>query len=102
MQTLNFVWIDTISDLFLRGVDVSPRGMPTKELPQYTVVIDMRYPVLTIAERKLSHRFMAAEAFWILSGDDTVAGIIPWNKRIAEFSDDGQTFFGAYGPKVVG
>jgi len=102
MQTLNFIWIDTISDLFLRGVDVSPRGIPTLELPQYTVKVDMRYPVLTIKERKLNHRFMAAEAFWILSGDDTVTGIAPWNKRIAEFSDDGQTFFGAYGPKVVG
>jgi thymidylate synthase len=60
----------------------------------------MRLPVLTVPERKLSYQFMAAEAYWILSGDNRVDGISPWNKRIADFSDDGSTFFGAYGPKI--
>jgi thymidylate synthase len=45
---------------------------------------------------------MAAEAYWILSGDDSVAGIAPYNSRISEFSDDGERFFGAYGPKILG
>jgi thymidylate synthase len=44
---------------------------------------------------------MAAEAFWILSGDDRVESISQFNARIAEFSDDGKTFFGAYGPKIM-
>ena len=61
----------------------------------------MRKPVLTIKERSLSYKFMAAEAFWILSGSDMVADIAPWNSRIANFSDDGERFFGAYGPKIT-
>jgi thymidylate synthase len=44
---------------------------------------------------------MAAEAFWILTGDDRVGTIAPYNERIASFSDDGISFFGAYGPKII-
>lgn len=62
----------------------------------------MQYPVITVRERELGYRFMAAEAAWILSGDDKVATIEPFSKRIASFSDDGERFFGAYGPKVLG
>lgn len=101
MQTLDNAWKGTILSILSHGLEVSPRGKLTKELPQHTVAVSMRYPVLTIKDRSLSYRFMAAEAFWILSGDDTVAGIAPWNSRIAEFSDNGETFFGAYGPKIV-
>jgi thymidylate synthase len=63
--------------------------------------MDMRYPVLRVPERKLNYQFMAAEALWILSGDNRVETIAPYNKRIADFSDDGTTFFGAYGPKIM-
>lgn len=100
-MSLNEAWRMTVNNILMNGFEVSPRGKLTKELPQHTVTVDMRYPVLTFKDRSLSYRFMAAEAFWILSGDDTVAGIAPWNSRIAEFSDDGERFFGAYGPKIV-
>lgn len=60
----------------------------------------MTRPVLVSKERKLNYQFMAAEADWILSGDDRVETIAPYNKHIAQFSDNGVTFFGAYGPKV--
>lgn len=100
---MNTVWYQTLTAILrTKGREVSPRGKLTREIPQHTVEVDMRRPVLTVPGRKLSYRFMAAEAFWILSGSNTVAGIAPWNKHIAEFSDDGETFFGAYGPKVIG
>lgn len=97
---MNHEWARTLRLILDEGVLVSPRGKNTYEIPQHTVTVPMRYPVLTIPGRKLSYKFMAAEAFWILSGDNTVAGIAPWNKNIADFSDDGKTFFGAYGPKI--
>jgi thymidylate synthase len=97
---MNYEWIRTLSEILDRGQHVSPRGRHTFEIPQHTVVVPMRHPVLTIPERKLSYKFMAAEAYWILSGDDTTAGIVPWNARIADFSDNGSMFFGAYGPKI--
>lgn len=98
---MNSEWLRTLATLTSNGLHVWPRGQATLEVPQHTVQVNMRSPVLTIKERKLSYRFMAAEAYWILSGSDKVEHISPWNAKIAEFSDDGDVFFGAYGPKIV-
>jgi len=95
------VWFAALTNLILNGHHVSPRGQVTKEIPQRTIVVDMRRPVLTVPARRLSYKFMAAEAWWILTGDDRVETIAPYNKVISQFSDDGETFFGAYGPKIV-
>lgn len=96
-----YVWLQTIADILTDGEEVAPRGQPTKEILQRTIQVDMRRPVLTIPQRKLSYKFMAAEAYWILTGDNRVSTIAPYNKNISQFSDDGETFFGAYGPKIV-
>lgn len=98
---LNLTWLNVLNDTLHNGVEVSPRGQLTREIPQRTIEIDMRHPVLTVPERKLSYQFMAAEAFWILTGDFRVETIAPYNKHISQFSDDGETFFGAYGPKIA-
>lgn len=102
MSNINFsrVWKNQISDVLSNGFLVSPRGSKTLELPQYTLTINMRRPVLNIPERKLNYKFMAAEAYWILTGNDRVDAISPFNKNIAQYSDDGEIFFGAYGPRI--
>lgn len=100
MKDFTSVWLDAVNDILRHGFEVAPRGQMTKELPQRTIVVNMRQPVLRAQDRGLSYRFMAAEAHWILSGDDRVENIAPWNSRIANFSDDGERFFGAYGPKI--
>lgn len=98
---MNKTWHDTLKTILDSGSLVSPRGKQTMEIPQHTVAVRMRTPVLTCQARALSYKFMAAEAYWILSGDSTVNGIAPWNKHIAQFSDDGDEFFGAYGPRIA-
>lgn len=100
-KSANLEWSRVLSDVFYYGRIVSPRGQKTIEIPQHTAVIDMRRPVITIPERKLSTKFLAGEAYWILSGDDKVENIAPYNKNIANYSDDGVTFFGAYGPRIA-
>jgi thymidylate synthase len=94
-------WPALLRDVLAHGREVSPRGRRTREIPQHTIAVDMRRPVLLTPERKLSYQFMAAEAYWILTGDDRVETIAPWNKNIGQFSDDGVKYFGAYGPKVL-
>lgn len=100
MTDFSRIWLDALNDTLVNGALASPRGRLTKEILQRTLVVDMRRPVLTVPERSLGYRFMAAEAFWILSGDDRVATIAPYSARIKDFSDDGERFFGAYGPKI--
>lgn len=101
VQPANLVWSTLIRDVFNRGAMVAPRGQATKEVRQQTAVLNMRKPVITIPERKLSTKFLAGEAYWILSGDDRVETIAPYNKNITHFSDDGVTFYGAYGPRIM-
>ncbi len=84
------------------GVEVQPRDQSTLELDRpYMSVVNARYPVLRDPGRKLGYRFMAAEAAWILGGQDDVASIAPYSRDIANFSDNGKTFYGAYGPRVA-
>ncbi len=96
----NDMWVDQLDQILDDGRHVAPRGLPTKEIPGYQLVVDMRRPVITIPERKLNYRFMVAEALWMLRGQDDVASLSQFNPNIAQFSDDGLKFWGAYGPSI--
>ena len=95
------VWRTALRNVLGNGSNVSPRKKKTVELLQHTTIVDMTEPVVASPHRKLSYVYLAAEALWVLSGDDKVSAIAPYNARIAEFSDDGVRFFGAYGPRIV-
>jgi thymidylate synthase len=95
------VWRNHLYKLLNHGIISKPRGIVTKELIHSTISVDMNRPVLTVPARQLSYQFMAAEAYWILTGRKDVASIAPFNKRISDFSDNGFDFFGAYGPKII-
>jgi len=99
-DNVNATWIQGLYHIAM-GQEVGPRGHMTREVLAAQTKIPMKSPVLTVRERKLGYKFMAAEAAWILSGDNRVATIEPYSKVIAQFSDDGERFFGSYGPKVV-
>jgi thymidylate synthase len=100
MNTTNMQWQRLLHDVMNYGHQSSPRGQKTMELLGYKSMIDMTQPVITIKERKLGYKFMAAEAAWIMSGDNRVSTIAPYSKAISNFSDDGILFFGAYGPRI--
>lgn len=100
-RSVNTVWLNLLADIFNKGSNCTPRGKPTRELLGHQTRINMAYPILTEPTRKLGYRFQAAEAAWILSGDNRVSTIAPYSKAISNFSDDGFMFFGAYGPKIV-
>ena len=101
MQHIDLVWLDLLKTILTKGETVQPRGQMTWEIPAHTTVVDMSDPVISIRERELGYKFMAAEAHWILNGDNRVSSIAPYSKKISTFSDDGVRFFGAYGPKVM-
>ena len=95
-------WFDLLQQLYNYGKPVSPRGYETRELLGVQVrVDDMTKNILVHPARNLSYRFMIAEWLWIASGRDDVASIAKYNKHIAQFSDDGIKFAGAYGPRIV-
>lgn len=95
------IWLGQLKKILYTGRPVNPRGMKTLELLHSTVRMSMSHPVVLTPERKLSYKFLAGEALWILEGDDRVETIARYNANIAQFSDDGVKFFGAYGPKIA-
>jgi len=97
----NSVWVQQLMNVVASPLEVSPRGRKTYECFHSTVTFEMRKSVLVEPGRKLSYKYMAAEAYWILSGDNRVETIAPYNQHIAAFSDDGKVFFGAYGPPIM-
>ena len=78
-----------------------PRGLKIAEILNDSWTVDMDNPIITIAARKLSYDFMFGEAAWMLRGKNDVATVEKYAGAIKRFSDNGITFFGAYGPKII-
>lgn len=100
-MTFSNAWLGLVKTTREFGERVEVRGKMTRETLQRTIHVNMRNPVLMVPNRKMSYTFALAESHWILTGDNRVETIKPYNARIADFSDDGKVFFGAYGPKIM-
>lgn len=81
----------------------SPRGMPIREFRHcWYRLEDVSRCAAWLPGRKLNYAFMVAEFLWIFCGRDDLEMIGTYCKEIHKFSDDGKTFFGAYGPRWRG
>lgn len=100
--TANEAWRALAGEVSSYGSLISPRGMLTRDIAHASLSFEMRSPVMACRERKLSYTFMAAEPLWYLDGSDDLEAIAKYNPRMREFSDDGKTLYGAYGPPIVG
>lgn len=98
--TATDTWRLLLDNILGTGHMTYPRGLKCMEIMNVTTAFPMHKPIVTTPARALGYRFLFAEAFWILSGDNRVAAIAPFSKMISNFSDNGVTFFGAYGPKI--
>jgi thymidylate synthase len=100
LGALTGAWQRLIGALLSYGSKVSPRGKETKELLGVQLRFDGRKNVIVHPARDLNYRFMVAEWLWIANGRTDVGSISRFNKQIAQFSDDGFRFAGAYGPPI--
>jgi thymidylate synthase len=95
---INDIYEDVLNALLSIGKVSAPRGQPIREiLNAHIELTNSRGCLLTHFGRKLNYHFAVAEWWWIASGRSDVASIAAYNKNIAQFSDDGKTFFGNYG-----
>lgn len=84
------------------GVYVTSRGMQTLEYPT-PVTTTYEFPqerVLFSPERDANPFFHLMEALWIIAGRQDVAFIEQFNRRMAEYSDNGKTFHAPYGYRL--
>jgi thymidylate synthase len=101
-DTVDDLYVETLRHLMRWGDETHPRGFLCKELSPCTLILNHpQVNILTNPSRKASQRFMAAELLWILMGRNDVAMISHYLPKMKDYSDDGVTFFGAYGPKIM-
>jgi thymidylate synthase len=103
ISELNFydAWKGLSRAVMIHGLKSAPRSKPVIELlaTQFTVT-DLQNNILVHPLRDLNYRFMVAEWLWIEAGRNDVKTVEEYNKQIAQFSDDGEIFNGAYGPRM--
>jgi thymidylate synthase len=81
------------------GEQVSPRGMPTREVLDVTLSLrEPRARLLVAPSRVINPAFAVAETVWILMGSDA-PWIFGYNARLRRYADDG-VLRGAYGPRM--
>lgn len=101
MNPINSTWTNLLRHILHIGAPVWPRGEETRELLGIESTFSLRNPVLTVLDRKLNYRFMAAEALWILRGSNRVSELTPYIKGYGKYAQDGRHVQWAYGPKVT-
>lgn len=89
--------------LIKHGADfIDSRGGMTLEVPSPVATV-YRHPwerVLISKVRDANPFFHLMEAMWILAGREDVKFLTEFNKRMAEYSDDGQVFNAPYGYRL--
>ena len=90
-------WRRLLQHLVQNGRRVSARGLTFNEMLNVSLTVDMVWPMVTSDIRNASLKYYFGEAWWILSGKGDLESILPYNKNMARYADNGQ-FFGAYGP----
>lgn len=66
---------------------------------QFTVLNPWERAII-VPGRKVNIAAQVVETMWVLSGDDRISVIEPYLARAVDFSDDGVTWRGAYGPRI--
>ena len=95
-------WLWLLYQIYNFGSPVSSRGYETHEILGVQLrVTDLTKNILVHPIRNLSYRFAVAEWLWIAAGREDVATIGRYNRHLAQFSDDGVNFAGAYGKRLA-
>ena len=105
METIK---VRNVHDALLRGIDLFRGGDVHAQDSRAGATLEVETPVATTylkpnervlfwEERDANPFFHLFEGLWMLAGRQDVEYLSWFNSRMAEFSDDGMTFNGAYG-----
>lgn len=79
----------------------APRGKPIRELIAASfTLMNPRKRLITSPVRAVNYGFAVGELCWYVRGDRDLATMRYYNKRMAQFSDDGETINSAYGNRI--
>ncbi len=101
-RNVNTAFYRLVRSIESRDVPLLRRLSRVGEVLQIAEPVSITYThprerVLLFADRDANPFFHLYEALWMLAGRNDVAPLTYYNARMKEFSDDGETFWGAYG-----
>lgn len=87
--------------LLERGSEVTVRGLRSRELlDAVTIITEPRRRVHLVPGRRANPFLALSESLWLLAGRNDVQALLPYNQRILDYSDDGETLYDAYGYRI--
>lgn len=94
---------EALHQLERRGVDRESRNGPVKVFPEPATSVYERpcERVMFWPDRDCNPFFHLMESLWMLAGRNDVEFVTRYVKTMANFSDDGKTFHGAYGHRWI-
>lgn len=98
-RNVNTIFPAAIRQLLACGIKRDSRNGPVTMFPEPVTTIYERPTerVLFCPQRDANPFFHIAEALWMLAGRNDVEFIARYVERMRQYSDDGETFHGAYG-----
>ena len=99
--TAREAFLGEISRVLEGGREITRRTDPTRELVgESFAIMDPLQRCIVVRHRNNNVAASIAEALWTIAGRDDLAFIEPYLPRAADYSDDGVTWRGAYGPRL--
>lgn len=88
--------------LYAPDFKAAPRGKPIHELVAASfTLMDPRNRLVLSPARAANYGFGVGELCWYVRGDTDLATMAYYNKRMTQFSDDGETINSAYGARIL-
>ncbi len=100
-RNISFATADSVVEVYDQGSDVVVRDKATRELIGRLTTLEQpleRYLFLPKRRNNVFAQF--AETMWMLAGRNDIAWLSRYLPRASDYSDDGQTWHGAYGPRL--
>lgn len=94
-------FVDGLRDVISEGKPISVRGSNIMELRNRVIVIEKPQERCLVTPGRHNNIFATiAETMWVLAGRNDLNFLSHYLPRARDFSDDGRTWRGAYGPRL--
>ena len=101
-DNIDSLYVQLCNLIYKNGKVVISRGMEVKELIGVNLILtNPKRRFLENANRKLKLYYAIGEFIWYMRGSNSLEEIQYYAPSMSQFSDDGSTLQGAYGPKIV-
>uniref|UniRef100_A0AAU6W3A8 Thymidylate synthase n=1 Tax=Pseudomonas phage Cygsa01 TaxID=3138529 RepID=A0AAU6W3A8_9VIRU len=103
-DTTSHTILQAFEQILKKGVDIETRNGAARTIFNAFMITDNpRFRHLALLGRNSNIFQMIAETLWVLSGSGKVTGFLEYLlPRATNYSDDGENWRGAYGPRLIG